>query len=121
MGIPIATAAATAARRAKPLPRLSEIEKLFARIGIVHDGAYGNLKDCVDSRAPMTFGAFPVAATFGAELAIVAIAKQGVVVGICFEVNVTTIAAIPARRSAARHILLPAEGHAAVSAVSAFY
>ena len=57
----------------------------------------------------------------GAKLAIIAIAQQRIVVGVRLQVNRAAMAAVAARRSAARNILLPAEGHAAISAVAAFH
>lgn len=55
------------------------------------------------------------------ELAIVAIAQQRVVVGVRLEINVAAVAAVAARRAAARDVLLPAERHAAVAAVARLY
>ena len=55
------------------------------------------------------------------EFAIVAVAQQGVVVRIRFEINVAAVAAVAARRAAARNILLPAEGHAAIAAVAGLH
>ena len=65
--------------------------------------------------------AFAVASAVGFELAIVAIAKKRVVVGIRFEIDAAAVAAIAAGRAAARDVFLAAERDTAVAAVAGFY
>src|SRR5258708_26453277 len=76
----------------------------LARGGEIGDGrallverqrADGNLQDHVLTVMPGAVGAFAVAAAIGLELAIVAVAEQGVVVGICFEIDAAPMASLP--------------------------
>ena len=69
----------------------------------------------------MAIGAFPMAPAFGAKLTVVAVAQKRVVVRVRFDVDVAAVPAIAARWAAARNELLPAEGHAAVSAVASLH
>jgi hypothetical protein len=61
-----------------------------------------------------------MAAAHGFELAIVAVAQQGVVMRVGFNVDVAALAAITAGRAAARDVLLPAKGDATVTTVAGF-
>jgi hypothetical protein len=70
---------------------------------------------------PGTIRAFAVAAAVGFEFAIVAVAQQRVVVRIRFEVDAAAVAAVAARRTAARHEFFAAERDAAVSAVAGLH
>src|ERR1700722_6738662 len=69
----------------------------------------------------MAIGTFAVAPALSVEFAIVTVAQECVVVRICFEVDIAAMAAVATGRPASRDILLPAERHAAVSAVAALY
>jgi len=62
-----------------------------------------------------------VAPSLGLEFAVEAVAQQGVVVGVRFEIDAAARPAVAARRSAARHKFLAPEGDAAVSAVAGLY
>ena len=121
MWIAIASSPAAAARRAKALARRSEVEKLFAGIGIVNNGSHRDLQNGIDAGTPVTLGAFAVPAALGAEFAIVAIAKKRVVIRIRFQVDVAAVAAISAGRAPARDVFFPAESHAAVAAVATLH
>jgi len=62
-----------------------------------------------------------VAAAIGFEFAVVAIAKQSVVVEVGFEVDAAAVAAVAAGGAAARNVFFAAEGHAAVAAVAGLH
>jgi hypothetical protein len=94
---------------------------LLVRVGIVYDRADGNFQSHVVGRRAVTIGTFAMAAASGFKFAIVAITQERVVVWIRFDVNVATVAAIATRRAAARDVLLPAKGDAAVAAVARAY
>src|SRR5262249_21305402 len=66
----------------------------------------------------VAIGAFTVASATGLEFAVVAVAEQGVVVRIRFEVNIAAVAAIAPGWAAARDVFLPAEGDATIAAVA---
>src|SRR6267154_3809068 len=75
----------------------------LARGGEIGDGrallverqrADGNLQDHVLTGMPGAVGAFAVAATIGLEFAIVAVTKQGVVVGIGFEIDAAAMPSV---------------------------
>src|ERR1700722_18182322 len=119
--IAVAAPTAPAACNAEPLARLGKIAKLRAGIRVKNHGADGHFQHDVVARLAVAIGAFAVATALCVKLAIVAIAQESVVVRIRFEVNVAAVAAVAARWPASRDILLPAERHAAVSAVAAFY
>ena len=59
-----------------------------------------------------------MAAAIGFEFAVVAIAKQSVVVKVGFEIDAAAIAAVAAGGAAARNVFFAAEGHAAIAAVT---
>src|SRR5208282_4097328 len=90
----------------------------FAGLVVEGDRAERNLQDHVPAGVTGADGAFAVPAAVGFEFAIVAVTQERVVVGIRFEVNAAAMAAVAARRSAARDVLLPAKGDATVAAVA---
>ncbi len=65
--------------------------------------------------------AFAVPAAVRFEFAIVAVAKERVVVGVGFQVDAAAVAAIAPGRAAARHEFLAAKCYAPVSTVSSFH
>ena len=65
--------------------------------------------------------AFAVASAIGLEFAIVAVAQKRVVVRIRFEINAAAVAAVAARRAAARNVFFAAERDAAVAAVAGLH
>ena len=117
----IAAPAAPALRDQDALARLGQIGDLFARVLIDDDGADGHSQNHVRAGVPGTIRAFAVAAAVGFEFAIVAVAQQRVVVRIRFEVDAAAMAAVAARRSAARHEFFAAKRDAAVSAVAGLH
>src|SRR5216684_4735085 len=88
---------------------------------VEHQCADGNLQNHVRAGMARTVGAFAVAAAIGLEFAIVAVAEQGVVVRIGFQINAAAMAAVAAGGTAAGHVFFAPEGHAAVAAVSCFH
>ena len=62
-----------------------------------------------------------MAAASSFEFAIVAVAKERVVVRVRFDVNVAAVSAIATRWAAARDVLLPAKREAAVAAVAGLH
>src|SRR6266478_1264638 len=83
--------------------------------------ADGNLQDHVLTGMPGAVRAFAVAAAIGLEFAIVAVTKQGVVVGIGFEIDAAAMAAVPAGGAAARYVFFAPKGDAAVAAVAGLH
>jgi hypothetical protein len=100
---------------------LREIEELLASVGIEDDGTDRNLQDHLVGRCAVAIGTFTMAAAPGFELAIVAVAKERVVVRVCFDVNVAAVPAIATRWAAARDVLLPAKREAAIAAVAGLH
>jgi hypothetical protein len=94
---------------------------LFPGNCLIHDGADRNSENQVSARSPVAVRALAVTSAVGVKFAIVAVAQKRVVVRVRFEVNVTPMPTVSARWAAPRNVLLSAEGHAAVSAVAAFY
>ena len=117
----IAAPAAAALRDQDALARLGQIGDLFAGVLIGDDGADGHGQNHVRAGMPGTIRAFAVPAAVGFEFAIVAVAQQRVVVRIRFEVDAAAMAAVAARRPAARHEFFAAERDAAVSAVAGLH
>jgi hypothetical protein len=66
-------------------------------------------------------GAFAVAAAIGFKFAVVTVAQQRVVVGICFKVDAAAVAAVAAGGSAAGHIFFAAKRDATVAAFAGFH
>ncbi len=114
----IATPAVTAVSDEHALAGSSQIGDSFAGAGVENDSADGDLQDGIFAGASRAIRALAVSAAVGAKFAIVAVAKEGVVVNVGFEKNATAVAAVAAGGAAARDILLPAEGNAAVAAVA---
>ena len=90
----------------------------FAGLVVIGDCAERNLQNHVPAGVTGAVRAFAVPAAVGFEFAIVAVTQKSVVVGIRFKVNAAAMAAVAARRSAARDVLLPAKGYAAIAAVA---
>src|SRR6516162_5373036 len=91
-------------------------DRLFALI-IKGQRADGHLQNQAFAGMPRAIRAFAVTPALGLEFAIVAVAQQRVVVGIRFQIHAASIAAIAARRPAARNVFLAAKRHAAVAAL----
>src|ERR1700722_2311212 len=121
LGIAVATASASAARGQKSLASLREIEQLFAGFGIVDDSANGNLQDHFVGRRAVAIRTFPMATAPSFKFAIVAVAKERVVVRVRFDVDIAAVSAIAARWATARDVLLPAKREAAVAAVAGLH
>src|SRR5882762_5153606 len=88
---------------------------------VKHQRADGNLQDHIRARMASTIGALAVTAAIGLEFAIVAVAKQRVVVRVGFQIDVAAMAAVAARRTTARNIFFAPKGHAAVAAVAGLH
>src|SRR5277367_4446108 len=114
----VAASAASTLRDQNALAGSGQVGDGFAGFVVVGDGAEGNLQDHVSTGVAGAVRAFAVTPAVGFELAIVAVTQKRVVVGIRFEVNAAAVSAIAAGRSAARDVLLPTEGNAAVAAVA---
>jgi hypothetical protein len=100
---------------------LREIEELFAGVGIENYGTDRNLQDHLVCRRAVAIRTFSMAAASGFEFAIVAVAKERVVVRVRFDVNIAAVSAIATRWAAARDVLLPAKREAAVAAVAGLH
>src|SRR5580704_19084427 len=121
MRVAVSAPTASTSSRAESLARLGKIEKLFPGNCLIHDGADRNSENQVSARSPVAVRALAVTSAVGVKFAIVTVAQKRVVVRVRFEVNVTPMPTVSARGAAPRNVLLSAEGHAAVSAVAAFY
>jgi hypothetical protein len=117
----VASAAFATLGHQDTLARLFQIRQKLRVVAVEHKRTYGNLQDHVVAGDTGAIRTFPMTAAVGLELAIVAVAKQCVVVRIRFQINAAAMATVTAGGPAARDVLLPAEGYAAVSAVSCFY
>ena len=82
------------------------------------DRAHRNFQENVHALAAGAVGAFAVASALGLIFRIEAEVHQGVVTFARLHDDVATLAAVSPRGAAARDELLPAEGHAAVAAVT---
>ena len=115
----VAAPAPPSARRQKALPVSVKVPKFFCGRVVVHDGPHRQLDNQVLSVLSVPVGSLAVPAAPGDEFAFVTEFQQGVDVLGAFQVNIASPAAVAAARSAARHELLTAKSHAAVSAITA--
>src|SRR5271169_2150352 len=69
----------------------------------------------------MAIRPFAMAPALAAEFAVVAVAKERVVIRVRFDLDVSAIAAVAAGWPAARDVLLSAEREAAIAAVAALH
>src|SRR5215472_10574516 len=99
------------------LSRRGQISDRLAGLLLKYQRADRYLQNQVFAGMPRAIRAFAVTPALGPEFAIVAVAQQRVVVGIRFQIHAASIAAIAARRPAARNVFLAAKRHAAVAAV----
>jgi len=93
----------------------------FASFLVVGQGANWNQQRHVVASLAGTIRTFSVAAAIGLEFAVVAVAQKRVVVGIGFEIDASSPAAIAPGRTAAWNIFFAAERDTAVAAVAGFY
>ena len=93
----------------------------FAGLFVKDQRADRNLQNHVRAGMPGAVGAFAVAPAIGLEFAIVAVAKQRVVVDVGFEKDAPAMAAVAAGRTAARHVFLAPERDAPVPAVAGLH
>ncbi len=87
---------------------------------VVHDRAHRHFQKDVHALAAGAVGAFSVASALRFVFRIEAEVHQRIVALAGLHDDVAALAAVSARRAAARDVLLPAEGHAAVAAVARF-
>src|SRR5579859_4131031 len=116
----VAAPAAPAAGNHEFLIGAGELEYLLAGLVVVDDGTDRNFQQHVAAVASGFVGAFAVASALRFVLGIETEMHQRVVALAGLHDDVATLAAVAARRSAARDELLAPEGHAAVSAVAGF-
>src|SRR5262249_25851747 len=88
---------------------------------VVNQCADRDLQDQIVAGVAGAVGAFAVTSAVGAKFTIVAIAQQRVVVRIRLNKNAAAVSAIAAGRPASGHVLLAAEGDAAVPAIAGLY
>ena len=117
----IATPSAAPMRDEDTLARSGEIGDGLAALVVEDERANGYVQDEVRAGVASAIGAFAVASALGFKFAIVAVAEQGVVVRIGFQIDAAPVAAIAARGTAPRNKLLTAKSHAAVTAVASLY
>src|SRR5262249_9446163 len=119
----VLVAATTAAPMRDPhaLAGGSEIGHRFAGVIIEDQRANRNRQNHFLAGVPGAIGAFAMAAAVGFELAVVAVAEQGVVVGIGFEIDAAAVTTVATRGSATRHKLLATKRNATVAAVAGLH
>src|ERR1700740_664071 len=117
----IASAAISAVCDQNALARFGEVSDDLVRVLVVGDSADRDEQRHVVASLAGAVRAFAVAAAIGFEFAIVAVAQQGVVVGIGFEIDAASSAAIPPGRTAARNVFFAAKRDTAVATVAGFY
>jgi hypothetical protein len=105
----------------EPLARFGEIEKKDAGGLVVNHCPHRDRHVDRTALGAGAIAAFTVPAALGAMLGVVTELKQGVLVNGGDQVDVAAAAAVAARRTAARDVFLPPEGHAAVAAVAGFH
>ena len=116
----IAASSTASTRNDEVLVCLGKLEHLLAGFIVIHDRADGNLENYISTLASGFVRAFAVPATFSSVLRIEPEMNERVMALAGLHHDVAALAAIAARRSAARHELLAAKGHAAVAAVARF-
>ena len=117
-------AASARVRRERPARagRASARSASVSPVCIVEDQcAHRNLQDHFVAGMAGAVRAFAMAAAVGLEFAVVAVAEQGVVVGVGFEVDAAAVATVTAGWATARNEFLAAKRDAAVAAVAGFY
>ena len=117
----VAAPAASAMRDENALPGFGKVCEGFAGIPIKDQRADGNLQNHVFAGMARAVGAFAVAAAFGFEFAVVAIAQEGIVVRIGFNIDAAAMTAVAARGSPARNEFFTAKRDTAIAAVAGLY
>jgi hypothetical protein len=117
----VAAAPAAALRDEDALSGHGQVGNGFTGLFVVSERADGNEQDHVRAGVAGAIRAFAVATAIGFELAIVAVAKKRVVVGIRFEIDAAAVAAIATGRATAGNEFFAAKRDAAVSAGAGLY
>ena len=117
----VAPASAATARNHHALVGLRKVVHHFARQFVVNDGSNGDLEDDAFAFATGFVRAFAMASLLRFIFGIKTEVHQSIVALARFHHYVAAVTAIAARRTAARHELLPPEGHAAIAAIACFY
>src|SRR6266702_2391723 len=116
----IATPSTAPMRDEDTLAGSGEIGNGLAALVVEDERANGYVQDEVRAGVASAIGAFAVASALGLKFAVVAVAEQGVVVRIGFQINAAAVAAIAARGTAARNKLFAARSlFLAVAAIAA--
>ena len=113
----VAASAAPAARDHDAFIGAREVVNFLARVLVVNDRADRHLQHNVFAIAAGFVRAFAVPSALGFVFRIEAEMHERVVALARFHPDVAALAAIAARRPAARHEFLPPERHAAVAAI----
>jgi hypothetical protein len=95
-----------------------KIVKAFARRFVVHNGSHRNLHFYGVALMAGSIAAFPVAAPLSFVLGVEAEVQQSVHLFVRDEIDIAAASAVPAARTASRHVLFAPKRQAAVSAVS---
>src|SRR5579864_491799 len=114
----VAAAAAAAAGNREALVGLRELENFVPGLVVVDDRSHRNFQNHIAAIASGFVRTFAVTSALRFVFGIETEMYQCVVALAGFHDDVAALAAIAARRSAARDKLLPPEGHAAIAAVS---
>src|SRR5580704_3568703 len=99
-GIPVAATTTPAFTGSITLPGFGKVGKLLAGVRVKDGRADRNLQHKIFARAPVAIRALAVPSTLCTKFAIVAVTQERIVVGICFEIKVATVAAVATRRTA---------------------
>src|ERR1700731_617957 len=117
----IATATTPTASNHHALVWSGEIEYFLAGLFFVNNGSDRHLQNNVFPFPPTLVRAFAVTSALGLVFRIEAKVHQRVVALAGFHDDISALAAVAARRSAAGNIFFAAEGHAAIPAVARFH
>src|SRR6202049_3795737 len=98
-----------------------EINHFLAGVVVIDNRSYRNFEDNILAFAPRLVRAFTVTSALGFVFRIKAKVHQRVVAFAGLHDDVSALAAVATRGSAARNELLPAERHAAIAAVPRLY
>src|SRR5205823_10973649 len=117
----IAAPAAASAHHDKALVSAAEVVQLFAAFIVVKDGPDRHFQNDAGAVSPGLIRALTVPPTLSFIFGIEAEVNQRVVALAGFHHDIAATASIATRWTATRHILLSAEGDAAVAPVAGFY
>src|SRR5258707_429018 len=117
----IAASSAPTLRDKHALAGRRQVGERFSGLVVENQRADRHLQNHFIAGVPGAIRAFTVAAAVALEFAVVAIAQQGVVVGMGFDEDAAAVAAVSAGRPAARNEFLAPKRNAAVAAIAGLH